>query len=97
MTTTRPDEAHSRVVITCSGCGHTWTAPGAAHCGACHRLFSAVGIFDTHRSAKGDHGTCINPEDIVNSRTGYRTMFFRDGMWRGREVTSEQRIAAGWT
>ena len=81
-------------LITCGGCDRTWTATAAAHCAACHRLFSAVGLFDMHRSTAGEHGSCLDPEKII--RRGGRAMFFRDGMWRGPEVTSEHRIAAGW-
>lgn len=33
-------------MITCGGCPSTWTALGAAHCSACHRTFSNVGLFD---------------------------------------------------
>lgn len=77
-------------LITCGGCDQTWTATGAAHCGACHRLFSTTTLFDKHRSAKGEHGSCLAPTQIVNRRTGERVMFFRDGMWRGPEPTSEE-------
>lgn len=76
--------------ITCSGCAETWTAAGACHCGGCHRLFATVALFDAHRSADGDHGTCLDPETVVGEYR-QRRLFFRDGMWRGPELTEEQR------
>lgn len=67
---------------------------GAAHCAAegCHRLFSTVGLFDAHRHSRGERGGCVDPEKITNSR-GDRVLFFRDGMWRGPELTDEQKAA----
>lgn len=74
-------------------CGHTWTALGAAHCSSCHRTFSAVGLFDKHRSAVGDHGRCHNPAEILHNRTQEQLMHFRDDMWRGPEMTDQQKQA----
>lgn len=74
-------------MITCSGCDQTWTAPGAAHCGSCHRLFAAPGLFDKHRSQYGERGACVDPTTL----TGRSEMVFRDGMWRGPEMTDEQQ------
>lgn len=81
---------------TCGGCDATWTAPTAAHCAAsnCNRTFASVGLFDDHRSARGKHGACIDPETIQHGKTGERLMFFRNGMWRGPEMTQEQKAAA---
>lgn len=75
---------------TCGGCDATWTAPNAAHCGGCHRQFATVALFDAHRSADGDHGTCLDPATVVG-RHGERRLFFRAGMWRGPELTEAQR------
>ena len=66
-----------------------WTAAGAAHCSACHRLFASVSLFDAHRSQDGPHGTCLDPETVL-SRDGERRLFFRDGMWRGPEMSAER-------
>lgn len=77
-------------------CGESWTALTAAHCAGCHRTFSGAGLFDKHRSARGEHGACLNPADLRHVRTGEPIAFFRDGMWRGPEMTAEQLQAAGW-
>lgn len=84
--------------ITCGGCDNTWTATGAAHCAACHTApFATATLFDAHRSTRGgEHGSCVDPETLViksGPRTGERIMFFRDGMWRGPEMTEEQKAA----
>jgi hypothetical protein len=71
--------------IRCGGCPATWTAPGAAHCAACHRTFSGVSLFDLHRSQYGERGSCQDPGDVRHM------MFLRDGMWRGPEMTEEGR------
>lgn len=86
----------STALITCR-CGAAWTALGAAHCATdqCHRTFSAVDLFDRHRQAYGEHGRCVDPTTIVTT-TGQWVMFFRNGMWRGPELTEEQRAAMGW-
>lgn len=80
--------------ITCNGCDATWTASGAAHCAGCHTApFATVSLFDLHRSASGEHGSCLDPEAIVNRRTGERLMFFRAGMWRGPEMDEAAKVA----
>lgn len=49
-------------------------------------------MFDRHRSAAGgEHGSCFDPGRLVNANTGDRVMFFRDEMWRGPEMTDEQK------
>lgn len=80
----------SAAVITCGGCDATWTARGAAHCGSCHQLFASVTLFDLHRSQDGEHGTCLDPEALVG-RDGERRLFSRAGMWRGPELSPEDR------
>jgi hypothetical protein len=80
--------------ITCSGCRATWTAIGAAHCGSCHRDFSATGLFDRHRSARGDHGGCVDPRTIFTP-SGDRVMFFRNGRWAGPEMTEADKARRG--
>jgi hypothetical protein len=81
---------------TCGGCDAVWTATLAAHCAApgCHRTFASVGLFDSHRSARGPHGACIDPETIRHGKTGERLMFHRNGMWRGPEMTEEAKAKA---
>ena len=56
-----------------------------------------MSLFDAHRSADGDHGTCLDPATVVG-RHGERRLFFRAGMWRGPELTEEQRatLAKVW-
>ena len=78
--------------IRCGSCSNTWTAVGACHCSACHETFAGVRLFDTHRSAGGERGRCADPGSIT-TEDGQRVMFFRDGMWRGPEMTDEQKLA----
>lgn len=86
--TPRPSE-----IATCGGCDQTWTAIGAAHCGACHTApFSTARLFDLHRTAIGEHGRCLNPGQIRN-RADEQVMFLRDGMWRGPELTDDEKTA----
>jgi hypothetical protein len=82
--------------FTCGGCGASWTGLAAAHCSACHRTFAAARLFDDHRSMVGprEHGSCRNPVTIT--RGGKRIMFWREGMWRGPEMTDEDRARRGW-
>lgn len=77
---------------TCGGCPATWTGLSVAHCAACHETFSGVQLFDAHRSADGERGACIPPAE-VQGRGGEQRMFFRDGMWRGPEMSDEAREA----
>jgi hypothetical protein len=79
--------------ITCSGCDTTWTGLAAAHCGSCHETFSGAALFDRHRHARGDHGGCLDPATIINTRTGERIMYRRDGMWRSPEMPEEVKAA----
>lgn len=78
---------------TCSGCLSTWTGLSVAHCGGCHETFATVGLFDAHRV----DGHCVHPFE-VRTRGGEPRLFFRDGMWRGPELTDEQRakLATVW-
>jgi hypothetical protein len=78
-------------LIACSRCDTTWTALGAAHCGSCHETFSTSGLFDLHRHARGEHGGCLDPATVL--RSGDRAMFYRDGMWRGPELSEEAKTA----
>lgn len=93
---TAPAGPHASRVITCGGCDATWTGTGRAHCAAsgCHRTFAAAALFDLHRSARGEHGSCLDPESIRHGKTGERLMFYRNGMWRGPEMTEEQKAKA---
>lgn len=74
---------------SCSGCESRWGGLGRAHCSACHRTFSSVALFDRHRSSVGEHGECLNPEEIVHTRTGDVVMFLRNGIWSGPEQSEE--------
>ena len=76
---------------TCGGCDNRWTGLAMAHCSACHRTFATVSLFDRHRSQCGPRGACLDPESLVDS-DGYRVMFHRGGMWRGKEPTEAERL-----
>ena len=80
------------IAFSCSGCESRWTGTSRAHCAApgCHRTFSTPNLFDLHRSARGDRGTCLDPATVRN-RHGERLLFFRDGLWRGPEMTDVER------
>lgn len=84
-----------KTLITCRGCDTTWTDSRFAHCAKCHHTFGGVGLFDRHRQAYGEHGKCVNPTTVLTGQ-GERTMFCRDGIWRGPELTEEQRVTMGW-
>jgi hypothetical protein len=59
----------------------------------CCRTFGGVSLFDAHRSTRGgEHGSCVDPETLTN-KAGERVAFLRDGMWRGPEMTEEQKRA----
>jgi hypothetical protein len=73
-------------------CGATWTGGSAAHCSGCCKTFVGPSLFDAHRSARGERGDCIDPETLTN-RAGDRIAFYRDGMWRGPEMTDAQKAA----
>lgn len=84
---------------TCTRCQHQWTGLAVAHCSACCRTvggpaatFSSAGLFDKHRRPTGERGVCLNPGNVVNA-AGEQVMFFRDGMWRGPEMTDEAKAA----
>jgi hypothetical protein len=78
---------------TCGGCRARWAGDRPCHCSACHRTFAGVNLFDMHRTAKGERGECLPPATIRN-RAEQPLMFFRNGMWRGPEMTDEQKAAA---
>ena len=77
---------------THGACGATWTAASAAHCSGCCRTFVGPSLFDAHRAARGERGLCIDPETLTNN-TGDRIAYFRNNMWRGPEMTDEQKTA----
>ena len=80
----------------CAGCDQTWTALNACHCGGCHETFSGIWLFDWHRTAIGEHGSCVEPRNVVTG-DDKPIMFFREGMWRGPEMTPEEkRRAESW-
>jgi hypothetical protein len=91
---------HRRVdmtqVNTCSGCRATWTGLSACHCSGCHNTFAGLVLFDAHRIQHGGSGACRRPADMVMTgglREGEPVMFFREGIWRGPEMTDEQKFA----
>lgn len=85
--------------VHCTRCGAAWAGASPAHCCACHRTFSAVGLFDAHSSSDGVHGTCRNPAGLTvqsGPRAGEPVMFFRDGLWSGPQMSDEQLAHIGW-
>lgn len=91
---------HRRVDMTqantCSGCRATWTGLSACHCSGCHNTFAGLVLFDAHRTQHGEFGACRRPADMVMTsgfRRGEPVMFFREGIWRGPEMTEEQKFA----
>jgi hypothetical protein len=81
---------------TCPACRTTWTGTAACHCASCHHTFAGVGLFDAHRSQYGERGACLDPATITiksGPRTGEPVMHFRDGMWRGPEMTEAEKLA----
>lgn len=78
----------------CGGCDATWTGTSACHCSACHMTFAGVKLFDAHRHQRGERGGCLDPEQVTNAR-GERVMLYRDGMWRGPEMSEEAKAAFG--
>jgi hypothetical protein len=69
---------------SCGGCSARWTGSGRAHCSGCHQTFATVGYFDRHRRAFA----CVDPATIEGMREV-------DGIWRGPELTDEQRARFG--
>ena len=46
--------------ITCGRCDARWTGQGTCHCAGCHRTFTGVTAFDTHRK----NFACVDPATI---------------------------------
>jgi hypothetical protein len=81
---------------TCGSCSATWTGTSVCHCAGCHHTFVSSTLFDAHRTQLGERGVCRRPADLTltsGPRTGEPVMFFREGMWRGPEMTEEQKLA----
>lgn len=62
----------------CARCDNRWGGLRTAHCTACHRTFTSVTAFDTHRDVDyrrpaGAEGACINPliRGLVLNDAGY--------------------------
>lgn len=72
---------------SCNGCGARWTGLSPCHCGACHRTFAGIALFDRHRDQHGERGHCVDPATITKGSP----IEFREGMWRGPEMTEEQK------
>ncbi len=81
---------------TCGTCSATWTGVSVCHCAGCHCTFVTATLFDAHRVQYGERGACRRPADLTftsGPRSGEPVMFFREGMWRGPEMTEEQKLA----
>jgi hypothetical protein len=90
-------------------CKAKWSGVNSiAHCGACHETFSSVLLFDLHRSAVGEHGSCRWPERIVwgpeSARAGEPRMEFYgqpgSEMWRfyrPRDSAGEIIVSEHWS
>lgn len=87
-----PKKGTTGLCNTCKGCEASWTGLKMCHCGACHRTFSTVRLFDKHRSPVGDHGSCKDPSTIT-TRVGDPVMVLAGGVWRGPAMTEAQKIA----
>lgn len=95
-TPTEPETREKRV-NTCGGCDNTWPSTAGqsfCHCSApgCHVTLSGLSLFEAHRVADNGNGHCIPPAALKN-QAGKRVAFFRDGMWRGEQMTAEQAAA----
>jgi hypothetical protein len=66
----------------------SWTGLCTAHCGACHRTFSGIRLFDRHRTVAGG---CLDPATL-RERNGEAMCELRDGVWRGPEMDAETRL-----
>lgn len=66
-------------LAVCGGCPARWRSRRLAHCGACHRSFGSVQLFDRHRLGYGEHGRCEDPAYLQSHR-----MTRVDGVWRER-------------
>jgi hypothetical protein len=77
---------------TCKGCDASWTGLKMCHCSACHQTFSTVALFDRHRSFEGQHGSCRDPATLID-RKGNPVMVLTGGVWRGPQMTPEQKAA----
>jgi hypothetical protein len=64
-------------LAVCGGCPARWRSRRLAHCGACHRSFGSVQLFDRHRLGYGEHGRCEDPAFLQRHR-----MALSDGVWR---------------
>lgn len=76
--------------FTCGGCDTRWTGFNRCHCSGCHRTFSGLALFDAHRRDIRGVGTCLNPAQIT-TKTGDPAMRLDGGLWRGPELTAEQK------
>lgn len=61
----------------CPRCDATWTGLAVCHCGACHRTFSGLTLFDAHRRG----GKCADPAGV--------DLRVVDGIWRYPERDRE--------
>jgi len=77
---------------TCGGCTATWTGTRKAHCSGCHTTWATVRLFDRHRCAEGEHGSCVDPTSLVDG-AGRPKVVLRDGVWGGPERTEAQKEA----
>jgi hypothetical protein len=56
----------------CSTCETNWHPQGsqACHCAGCHRTFSSLRAFDTHRRDAGDRRECVDPAGVLTKEGG---------------------------
>lgn len=78
------------IAITCGGCPAEWTGAARAHCSGCHETFSGTSLFDAHRSARGHHGTCLNPATLAG-KDGQPRMQLRGAIWFGPDMDEDTR------
>lgn len=69
---------------TCQ-CGAEWGGLRTAHCASCHRTYTGIAAFDTHRH----RGSCLHPEQagLVDAGRGYPCFGFAQENTYWREDT----------
>lgn len=56
---TGPTPGRESLPHSCGGCDQRWSGTRTAHCSVCHRTFTGVGGFDSHKP-----GQCLDPADL---------------------------------
>jgi hypothetical protein len=86
------------VIAEHGACGKRWKQSGnrTSHCGACHRTFASLALFDWHQTL-GDGGRviCRDPAEGKPTRDGSVILLdMVGGIWS--DPTSAARLAAAF-